>query len=133
MSSKYGSQFAEESGQIPNGEVTAALVSAATRHDVWIQQEWGSSMAKPDDKQRTREAQARLDQMRQEAGGALTGEELRTRAGINAPDAPEDPPLDWRMTPKNVAIQAVVVAIFLAVLWFLLTAFFGGFGEVLNR
>jgi hypothetical protein len=90
-------------------------------------------MAKPDDEERQREAQARLDQMRHEAGGALTGEEVRARAGIESDDPPEDPPLDWRMTPMNVAIQAVVIALFLGVVWFLVTAFFGGFGEVLNR
>ncbi len=90
-------------------------------------------MAKPDDERRTREAQARLDQMRQEAGGALTGAEARARAGVRPEDAQEDPPLDWRMTPKNVAIQAVVIAVFLAVVWFLITSFVGGFGEVLDR
>jgi hypothetical protein len=90
-------------------------------------------MAKPDDEKRTRDAQARLDQMRHEGGGALTGREARQRAGLDPDEASDDPPLDWSLTPMNVAIQAVVIALFLAVLWFLINAFFGGFGEVLNR
>jgi len=87
-------------------------------------------MARPDDETRIRDAQARLDQMRHEAGGALTGDELRRRAGL---EPEEDPPLDWRMTPLNVTLQLLAVALFLAVVWFLVTSFFGGFSEVLNR
>ncbi len=86
-------------------------------------------MAKPDDETRVRDAQARLDQMRHEAGGALTGDELRRRAGL---EPAEDPPLDWSMTPLNVTLQLLAVALFLAVLWFMVTSFFGGFGEVLG-
>ncbi len=90
-------------------------------------------MADPKDKERVADAMAKLDQMRHEAGGALTGREARQRAGLDPNEANEDPPLDWRMTPRNVVIQALVIALFLVVLWFLLNAFFGGFGEVLNR
>ncbi len=90
-------------------------------------------MADPKDKERVADAMAKLDQMRHEAGGALTGREARERAGLDPNEANEDPPLDWRMTPRNVIIQALVIALFLVVLWFLLNAFFGGFGEVLNR
>ncbi len=90
-------------------------------------------MADPKDKKRVADAMAKLDQMRHEAGGALTGREARQRAGLDPNEANEDPPLDWRMTPRNVVIQALVIALFLVVLWFLLNAFFGGFGEVLNR
>ena len=90
-------------------------------------------MARPDDAEQVRDAQATLDRMRHEAGGALTGREARARAGLNPEEAEDDPPLDWSMTPMNIALQAVAVAVFLAVIWFLVTSFFGGFGEVLNR
>ncbi len=86
-------------------------------------------MAKLDDDTRVKDAQARLDQMRHEAGGALTGDELRQRAGL---EPEEDPPLDWSMTPLNVTLQLLAVALFLLVLWFMVTSFFGGFGEVLG-
>ena len=82
---------------------------------------------------REKDAQARLDQLRHESGGALTGREVRKRAGLDPNDVNEDPPLDWRATPLNIALQALAIALFLAVIWFVVTAFFGGFGEVLNR
>jgi len=90
-------------------------------------------MARPDDETRVRDAQARLDQMRHEAGGALTGAEARERAGLNPDDAQEDPPLDWRMTPANVTLQILAVALFLFVLWFLVTTFAGGVSALFNR
>lgn len=91
-------------------------------------------MAGPDgDEERRREAQARLDRMRHEAGGALTGREARDRAGLDPDEAQDDPPLDWRMTPLNVTLQALAIAAFLAVVWFVVTAFTGGMGEVLSR
>jgi|GEM_PF-3032668 len=90
-------------------------------------------MARPDDESRVRDAQARLDQMRHEAGGALTGAEARQRAGLDPEGAQEDPPLDWSMTPLNVTLQVLAVAVFLAVLWFLVTAFTGGLGELFSR
>ena len=90
-------------------------------------------MARQDDESRRRDAQARLDQMRHEAGGALTGAEARERAGLDPNEAQEDPPLDWSMTPLNVTLQLLVVALFLAVLWFIITAFTGGVGELFSR
>lgn len=90
-------------------------------------------MARPDDETRVRDAKARLDQMRHEAGGALTGAEARDRAGLNPNEAQDDPPLDWRMTPLNVTLQLLAVALFLAVLWFIITSFTGGMGEVFSR
>lgn len=90
-------------------------------------------MARPDDETRVRDAQARLDQMRHEAGGALTGAEARQRAGLNPDEAQEDPPLDWRMTPANVTLQILAVALFLFVLWFLVTTFAGGVGALFGR
>ena len=90
-------------------------------------------MARPDDDTRVRDAQARLDQMRHEAGGALTGAEARQRAGLDPNEASDDPPLDWRMTPLNVTLQLLAVALFLSVLWFVVTTFTGGIGELLNR
>jgi len=90
-------------------------------------------MARPDDDTRVRDAQARLDQMRHEAGGALTGAEARKRAGLNPNEAQEDPPLDWRMTPANVTLQILAVALFLFVVWFLVTTFAGGVGALFDR
>lgn len=83
-------------------------------------------MARPDDDTRVRDAQAVLDQMRHEAGGALTGAEARQRAGLDPDEAEGDPPLDWRMTPLNVTLQLLAVAFFLFVLWFMVTTFAGG-------
>lgn len=82
---------------------------------------------------RQKDAQARLDQLRHESGGALSGREVRQRAGLDPNEVDEDPPLDWRATPLNIALQALAIALFLAVIWFIVTAFFGGFGEVLSR
>lgn len=79
------------------------------------------------------DAQARLDQLRHEAGGALTGREVRKRHGLDPSEATEDPPLDWSPTPTNITIQIIAVAIFLAVVWFMVSSFFGGFGEVLSQ
>jgi len=90
-------------------------------------------MARPDDDTRVRDAQARLDQMRHEAGGALTGTEARERAGLNPDEAQEDPPLDWRMTPANVTLQILAVALFLFVVWFLVTTFAGGVSALFSR
>lgn len=90
-------------------------------------------MAEPKDAERVREAQATLDRMRHEAGGALTGHEARQRAGLDPSEANDDPPLDWSMTPLNVTLQLLAVALFLAVIWFMVTTFFGGMGEVLSR
>ena len=79
------------------------------------------------------DAQARLDQLRHEAGGALTGRELRKRRGLDPREASDDPPLDWSPTPANITIQILAVALFLAVVYFIVSSFFGGFSEVLSR
>lgn len=79
------------------------------------------------------DAQARLDQLRHEAGGALTGREVRKRHGLDPGDASDDPPLDWSATPLNITLQILAVALFLAVVWFIVSSFFGGFSEVLSR
>ena len=82
---------------------------------------------------RETDAQARLDQLRHEAGGALTGREVRSRAGLDPDEVEGDPPLDWRATPLNIALQLLAIALFLGVTWFIVSAFFGGFGEVFSR
>jgi len=77
--------------------------------------------------------QARLDQLRHEGGGALTGREVRKRRGLNPNDANDDPPLDWSATPLNITLQVLAVALFIGVVWFIVTSFFGGFSEVLSQ
>lgn len=67
------------------------------------------------------DAQAKLDQVRHEAGGAITGPEHRVREGVSAEERVEDPPLDWRLTPRNVILQALALAIFAGLVWFLYT------------
>ncbi len=79
------------------------------------------------------DAQARLDQLRHEAGGALSGREVRKRHGLDPNDTSDDPPLDWSATPLNITLQILAVALFIAVMWFIITSFFGGFSEVLSR
>ena len=63
------------------------------------------------------EARARLDQIREEAGMPRRGDELAARSGRR--DESGDPPLDWRLTPRNVILQLAAVALFIAVVWFL--------------
>ena len=82
---------------------------------------------------RAEDAQAQLDQMRHQAGGALTGREVRKRHGLDPDQASGDPPLDWSATPLNIVLQVLAVALFIAVVWFIITSFFTGFGEVLSR
>lgn len=79
------------------------------------------------------DAQARLDQLRNEAGGALSGREVRKRYGLDPNEANEDPPLDWSPTPMNIVLQILAVLLFIAVVWFIVSSFFGGFSEVLSR
>lgn len=79
------------------------------------------------------DAQARLDQLRHEGGGALTGQELRKRQGLDPSQANEDPPLDWSPTPLNITLQVLAVALFIGVVWFIVSSFLGGFSEVLSR
>lgn len=66
---------------------------------------------------RARDAQATLDALRHEAGGALTPKELRERHGIEGDD--QEVPLDWRLTPANVILQLLAAAVALAVVGFL--------------
>lgn len=70
------------------------------------------------DEDRTREAQAALDQTRHQAGGALSGHEVRKRWGMDKLESPDDPPLDWRLTPRNVILQLLAVALFIGIVWF---------------
>ena len=68
------------------------------------------------------DAQARLDQIREEAGMPRRGDELARRAreaggGEDASDY-RDPPLDWRLTPRNVLLQLLAAGLFIAVVWF---------------
>ena len=79
------------------------------------------------------DAQAKLDQLRHEGGGALTGAEVRKRHGLDPREASQDPPLDWSPTPLNITLQILAVALFIGVIWFIVTSFFGGFSEVLSR
>ncbi len=79
------------------------------------------------------DAQARLDQLRHEGGGALTGREVRQRHGLDPDQVNDDPPLDWSASPVNLLLQAMAVLIFIAVVWFIVSSFFGGASEVLTR
>lgn len=67
------------------------------------------------------DAQAKLDQVRHEAGGAITGAEHRMREGVTAEERVDEPPLDWRLTPRNVILQLLALAIFGAIVWFLVS------------
>ncbi len=71
------------------------------------------------DEDRSRKAQAALDQTRHQAGGALSGGEVRKRWGMDKLEDPKDPPLDWRLTPRNVILQLLAVALFIGVVWFI--------------
>lgn len=68
---------------------------------------------------RAEEAQAALDQIRTQAGGALSGSELKRRFGLDDDPESDAPPLDWRLTPRNVILQLLAVALFVGVIWFL--------------
>ncbi|MEL6277460.1 MAG: hypothetical protein AAF661_14295 [Pseudomonadota bacterium] len=74
----------------------------------------------------SKDAQAKLDQLRHEAGGALTGPEVRKRWGMEGDGGLEDPPLDWRLTPRNVILQVAAVVLFGAVVWFIAMLAFDG-------
>ena len=78
----------------------------------------GSDDRLKSDEDRGREAHAALDQARHHAGGALSGREVRKRWGMEKLEDPEDPPLDWRLTPRNVILQLLAVALFIGVVWF---------------
>ncbi|MEL6318351.1 MAG: hypothetical protein AAFR16_12025 [Pseudomonadota bacterium] len=69
------------------------------------------------------QARAKLDQVREEAGMPLRGDELAARRAptpSRGEDLNGDPPLDWRMTPRNIALQLGAIALFVAVCWFLI-------------
>jgi len=68
--------------------------------------------------ERERDAQRTLDRMRHQSGGALSGHEVRKRWGMDKLEHPDDPPLDWRLTPRNVILQLLAVALFVGVVWF---------------
>jgi len=78
----------------------------------------GASKAPDHHEERRREAQATLDQARHQAGGALSGREVRKRWGLDKLEHPDDPPLDWRLTPRNVILQVLAVLLFLGVVGF---------------
>ncbi len=83
------------------------------------------------DAEAAREAQATLDQIRTQAGGALSGRELLGRLGRKASDVDEDaPPLDWRLTPANVALQILAVAAFVAAFWFMGALVYDGIAAI---
>ncbi len=63
------------------------------------------------------DAQAALNQINYQAGGALSGAEIRRQRGEPGDDA-DAPPLDWRLTPRNVILQLLAIALFVAVCWF---------------
>lgn len=77
------------------------------------------------------DAQAELDRLRHEAGGALSGHELRVREGLTERDVVPDPPLDWRLTPRNIALQLLGVIVFAAVVWFLVDLMVDSWGALL--
>ena len=80
-----------------------------------------------------RDAQALLDQLRHEAGGALTGAEARARAGLDPEEVDPDPPLDWRMTPRNILLNLLAIAVFVAAAAFLILLVFDGWSAILGR
>ncbi len=85
------------------------------------------------DAETTADAKARLDAMRQEAGGALAGEEIRQRRGLDPAGGSEDPPLDYRLTPVNVLLQLLAAGVFLAVVGFLGWLFWDGVGVLFRQ
>ena len=82
--------------------------------------------------ERSAEAQAALDQMRVQAGGALSGRELGDRLGRRDHTDDHAPPLDWRLTPRNVALQVLAVALFLAAGWLMLSLMTDGVVSMLD-
>lgn len=86
-----------------------------------------------DPREAARDAQARLDQLRHEAGGALTGAEARERAGLDPAEIDPDPPLDWRMTPRNILLNLLAIALFVAVAAFVVGVFWDGLGAMLRH
>ncbi|MEO1329160.1 MAG: hypothetical protein AAFW46_05825 [Pseudomonadota bacterium] len=79
----------------------------------------GAGRSRPPADERATEAQAALDQLRTQAGGALSGSELKRRFGLEEGGEDDAPPLDWRLTPRNVILQLGAIALFVAAIWFL--------------
>ncbi len=77
------------------------------------------------------DAQAELDRLRHESGGALTGQELRDREGLTEDDVMPVPDLDWRLTPRNIALQLLGLILFGAVVWFLVDLMVDSWGALL--
>lgn len=83
------------------------------------------------DAEAAKRAQAELDMLRGQAGGALSGREILGRLGRRLEDANEDsPPLDWRPTPMNVFLQLLALGLFLAVVLFMGALIFDGVGAL---
>jgi hypothetical protein len=87
------------------------------------------------DEEIMREAQATLDQIRTQAGGALSGKEIKRRLGAmtDGHDDESRVSLDWRPTPKNLLLQGVAILAFIAVMGFLLMLMLDGFAAVFNH
>lgn len=86
---------------------------------------------RPTHDEQAADAQAELDRLRHEAGGALSGMELQRRQGLSRREVLDDPELDWRLTPRNIALQVLGVAIFIAVVWFLISLMVDSWGTLL--
>lgn len=71
------------------------------------------------DAEATADAQARLDQIRHQSGGFLYGREILSRMGEDPTKEEGAPPLDWRLTPRNVILQLLAVAAFVGAIWFM--------------
>lgn len=98
-------------------------------------QQRGSSAeprARPQD-ERQIEAQAALDQLRTQAGGALSGSEIAKRLGLGAIDDNNAPPLDWRLTPRNVILQLLAVGLFAGAVWLMATLLIDGVSAIYNH
>lgn len=70
--------------------------------------------------------------MREQAGGALSGREVARRMNLDGDESAGDPPLDWRLTPRNVILQLAAVAAFIGVVWFLGALFFEGVATIFS-
>lgn len=84
-----------------------------------------------EDAERARDAQAELDRLRHEAGGAISGVELQRRQKLDEKEVVPDPPLDWRLTPRNIILQLLGLAVFALVVWFLIELMVDSWGALL--
>ncbi|MCI4660731.1 MAG: hypothetical protein MRY63_02770 [Neomegalonema sp.] len=85
------------------------------------------------DDQRVGDAQAELDQIREQAGGALSGRERAQRLGLDPDDTLADPPLDKRLTARNILLQGLALLLFLAVMGFMLGGMYEGLASLFER